>query len=66
MTRQEAAQRVITDALTREVYLSALHAEMRKVGPRNRNAPENAPARIEARAWDQALACIKALQERAA
>lgn len=47
----------------REVYQTCLRAELAKVNPRNRYAPENHPERIAARVSDQTKACMAQLAE---
>lgn len=52
--------------LEREVLATCHAAEIAKVNQRNRNAPENHPSRIAARASDNAKAMMKILEARAA
>lgn len=65
MTDAALAQRVIEDDFTRSVYLACLATEQAKVTRKNARAPEYAPARVEARAWDQTKAVVSRMQERA-
>lgn len=52
--------------LEREVLATCLTAEIKKVKPSARNAPENHPDRIAGRASDNAKAMMRVLEARAA
>ncbi len=52
--------------LEREVLATCHAAEIKKVKPSARNAPENHPDRIAARASDNAKAMMRLLEQRAA
>jgi hypothetical protein len=60
------AHRIISNEFEREIYKTCLAAEIQKVKPFARNAPENSPARIEARAYDQTKAVMVRMGERVA
>lgn len=65
MTDPALASRItFASDFERVVYQGCLATEMAKVNARNRYAPENSAARIEARAWDQTKACLKRMAER--
>lgn len=66
MTDRELATRIIENDFEREIYKSNLASENAKVKTWNRHAPENSPARIEARAWDLTKAALLRMSERAA
>jgi len=65
MTDQVLALRIIEDDFVRSVYLACLATEQAKVTRKNARAPEYAPSRVEARAWDQTKAVVNRMQERA-
>jgi len=65
MTDAALAQRInIACDFEREVYLTCLDAELKKLNEKNRHAPHNSPARVEARAWDQTKATVARMAER--
>lgn len=66
MTDRELATRIIENDFEREVYKTSLASENAKVKAWNRGAPENSPARVEARAWDLTKAVLSRMAERVA
>lgn len=66
MSAAVIANRIVSNEFEREIYKTCLAAEIAKVKSFARGAPENSPARIEARAYDQTKAVMARMQERLA
>lgn len=64
MTDAQLATRIIENDFERAIYQGCLASENAKITPRNRHAPENHFARVEARAWDLTKVSIARMAER--